>query len=142
MSFQNAVLPTDMSGVWALKPDSFNEYNQAYNLWLALNCDTIKGNKSHVSNNQCWFFNINHLFIQNTTFWFKPHLNRTTNLRRYEHFLRFRNNVKHKKLSHFEACNSKSIFPTSDSFPLDHVTIMLFVDIQIPLPHFSMMHCC
>ena len=37
---------------------------------------------------------------------------------RYELFLKFKNNVKHKNLSPFKACNSKSIFPTSDSFLL------------------------
>ena len=37
---------------------------------------------------------------------------------RYEQFFNFRNNVKHKNSSPLLACNSKSIFPTSDSFPL------------------------
>ena len=41
-------------------------------------CDTIKGNESHVSNIQFWVFNINHLSIENATFWSKPHLNRTS----------------------------------------------------------------
>ena len=38
--------------------------------------------------------------------------------RRYEQFFNFKNNVKHKNLSLLSACNSKSIFPTSDSLPL------------------------
>ena len=38
--------------------------------------------------------------------------------RRYEQFLNFKNSVKHKNLSPLLACNSKSVFPTSDSFPL------------------------
>ena len=37
---------------------------------------------------------------------------------RYEQFFNFKHNVKHKNLSPLLACNSKSIFPTSDSFPL------------------------
>ena len=39
-------------------------------------------------------------------------------LQRYEQFFKFKNNAKHKNLSPLLACNSKSIFPTSDSFPL------------------------
>ena len=39
-------------------------------------------------------------------------------LQRYEKFFVAQNNVKHKSLSPLLACNSKSIFPTSDSFPL------------------------
>ena len=40
-------------------------------------------------------------------------------LQRYEQFFKFKNNVKHKIFSPLLACNSsKSIFPTSDSFPL------------------------
>ena len=39
-------------------------------------------------------------------------------LQRYEQFFKFKNNVKHKNLSPLSACNSKSIFPISDSFPL------------------------
>ena len=39
-------------------------------------------------------------------------------LQRYEQFFKFKNNIKHKKLSSLLACNSKSIFPTTDSFPL------------------------
>ena len=35
--------------------------------------------------------------------------------RRYEQFFNFKNNVKHKNLSPLLACNSKSIFSTSDS---------------------------
>ena len=38
-------------------------------------------------------------------------------LQRYEQFFIFKNNVKHKNLSPFLTCKSKSIFPTSDSFP-------------------------
>ena len=39
-------------------------------------------------------------------------------LQSYEQFFEFKSNVKHKNLSPLLACNSKSIFPTSDSFPL------------------------
>ena len=39
-------------------------------------------------------------------------------LQRYEQFFQFKNNVKHKNLSPLFACNSKSTFPASDSFPL------------------------
>ena len=39
-------------------------------------------------------------------------------LQRYEQFFKVKNNVKHKNLSPLLACNSKSIYPTSDSFPL------------------------
>ena len=39
-------------------------------------------------------------------------------LQRYGHFFEFKNNVKQKNLSPLLACNSKSIFSTSDSFPL------------------------
>ena len=39
-------------------------------------------------------------------------------LQRYEQFFKFKNNVKHKNLSPLSGCNSKSIFPTSNSFPL------------------------
>ena len=44
---------------------------------------------------------------------------------RYEQFFNFKNNVKHKNSSPRLACNSKSIFPTSDSFPLimSHICI-------------------
>ena len=37
---------------------------------------------------------------------------------RYEQFFNFKINVKHKNLSPLSGCNSKSIFLTSDSFPL------------------------
>ena len=39
-------------------------------------------------------------------------------LQRYEQFFNSKNNVIHKNLPPFLACYSKSIFPTSDSFPL------------------------
>ena len=78
----------------------------------------IKGNESHVGNIQFWFFNNNHLPIKNATFWSKPHLNRTSGCRDMDNSVKFKNNVKHKNLSHLLACNSKSIFPTSDSFSL------------------------
>ena len=39
-------------------------------------------------------------------------------LQSYEQFFKVKNNVKHKNLSPLLACNSKSIFPTSDSFSL------------------------
>ena len=39
-------------------------------------------------------------------------------MQRYEQFFKLKNNVKQKNLSPLLACNSKSIFPTSDSFPL------------------------
>ena len=39
-------------------------------------------------------------------------------LQRYEQFFKFKNNVKHTNLSPLLACNSKSIFSTSDSFPV------------------------
>ena len=46
-------------------------------------------------------------------------------LQRYEQFFKVKNNVKHKNLSPLLACNSKSIFPTSDSFPLimSHISV-------------------
>ena len=52
-----------------------------------------------------------HIFIQipsQSNIWFQ----------RYEQFFNFKNNVRHKNLSPLLACNSKSIFQTSDSFPL------------------------
>ena len=53
-------------------------------------------------------------------------------LQRYEYFFKFKNNVKHKNLSPLLACNSKSIFPTSNSFPLimshiKHWTLSIFM---------------
>ena len=43
----------------------------------------------------------------------------------YEQFFaKFQNNVKHKNLLPLVACNSKSVFRTSDSFALDQVTIV------------------
>ena len=38
-------------------------------------------------------------------------------LQRYKQFFKLKNNVKHKNLTPLLACNSKSLFPTSDSFP-------------------------
>ena len=81
-------------------------------------CDTIKGNESHVGNIQFWFFNVNHLCIQNATFWSKPSLNRTSGYWDMWTFFEFKNIVKHKNLLPLLACNSKSIFLTSHSFPL------------------------
>ena len=50
-------------------------------------------------------------------------------LQRYEHFFEFKNNVKHTNLSLLLACNLKSIFPTSDSFPLimSHIFKHLYI---------------
>ena len=39
-------------------------------------------------------------------------------LQRYEQFFKLKNNIKCKNLSSLLSCNSKSIFLTSDSFPL------------------------
>ena len=49
---------------------------------------------------------------------------------RYEQFFNFKNNVKDKNLLPLLACNSKSIFPTSDSFPLimSHLQFLLYSD--------------
>ena len=49
-------------------------------------------------------------------------------LQRYEQFFEVQNNTKHKNLSPLLACNSKSIFPTSDSFPLimSHIRFHIF----------------
>ena len=95
-------------------------------------CDTVKGNESHVGNIQFWFFNINLLSIKNATFWSKPHLNQTYGCTDMNNSVKFKNNVKHKNLSPLVACNSKSIFPTSDSFPLimSHIAlplVMIFI---------------
>ena len=63
-------------------------------------------------------------------------------LQRYEQFFHFKNNVKHKNLSHLLACNSISIFPTSDSFSLimSHICMknnMFFTEkVTIILPCF------
>ena len=86
--------------------------------WAKSICGTIKESKSHVGNIQFWFFNINHLTIKNATCWSKPHLNWTSGYRDMDNSVKFKNNVKHRNLSPLLACNSKSIFPTSDSFPL------------------------
>ena len=81
-------------------------------------CDTIKANESHVGNFQFWFFNINYLSIKHATFLIPIPSQSDIWLRGYEQFFHFRNSVKHKNLSPLLACNSTSIFPTSDSFPL------------------------
>ena len=39
-------------------------------------------------------------------------------LQRYKQFFKLKNNVKHNNVLPLLACNSKSIFPTSDSFPM------------------------
>ena len=44
-------------------------------------------------------------------------------------FLKFKNNEKYKNLSPLYACNSKSIFLTSDSFPLIMSHILYFIGI-------------
>ena len=75
-------------------------------------------NKTHVGNIQFLLFIISHLFISNAAFWFKPYLNRTSGCRDMTNFLKFKNNVIHKHLSPILASKSKSIFPTSDLFPL------------------------
>ena len=56
-------------------------------------------------------------------------------LQRYEQFFKFKNNVKHKNLSPLLACNSKSIFPTSDSFPLIMSQIVIDGMRQVPCFH-------
>ena len=81
-------------------------------------CDTIKRNESHVGNIQFWFFNINHLVHLKCYILIKTPSQSDILLQRYEYFFEFKNNVKHKNLSPLLACNSKSIFLTSDSFPL------------------------
>ena len=79
--------------------------------------DTIKRNESHVA-----IFNFD--FSNKSLVHLKCYILIPTSsqsdiwLQRYEHFFEFKNNVKHKNLSPLLACNSKSIFPTSDSFPL------------------------
>ena len=69
------------------------------------------------------FFNLSHLHISNATLWSKPYFRLDIWLWRYERFFKFKNNVKHKNLTPIKACNSKSIFPTCDSFPLIMSTI-------------------
>ena len=59
--------------------------------------DTIKGNDSHVSNIQFWFFNLIHLFVLNASFESKPHLNWTSGCRDRTNFLKFKTTTKKKK---------------------------------------------
>ena len=93
--------------LWTITSSSYRKKNR--------NCDTIKGNESHIGSTQFWFFSIDNLSISNASFWSKPHLNWTSGLLRYEQFFEVQNN---KNLSPLLACNSKSIFLTSDSYPL------------------------
>ena len=72
------------------------------------------------------FLKINYLSIWNATFWSKPYLNWTSGCRDMGIFLKFPNNEKHKDLSPLSTYNSKSIFPTSDSFPLIMSHILSF----------------
>ena len=90
-------------------------------------CDTIKGNESHIGNIQFWFFKINHLSIKSATFWSKPHLNRTYGCRDMNNSVKFKNNVKNKNLSPLLACNSKSIFSTSNSLPFIMSYILFWI---------------
>ena len=82
-------------------------------------CGTIEGNGSYVGKIQVWFFSINHLMsIQNATDWSKLHLNRSSCCRDMTNYLMFKNRMEHRNLSLLLVSNSKSIFLTSDSFPL------------------------
>ena len=65
------------------------------------------------------------------TFWSKPHLHRTSGCRDMTDSLTFKHNIIHKHLSFILACNSKSIFLTSDSFPL----IMSHINLHSNITH-------
>ena len=63
------------STLWLKRPVSYPSYLRNFVDYYI--CDTIKENESHVGNMEFWLFNINHVFIKNATFWFKPHFNQT-----------------------------------------------------------------
>ena len=80
-------------------------------------CDTITGEWV-----ACWQYSIFifqfKLFVHLKGYiLIQTHLNRTSGCRYVNNSYKFLNNEKHKNLSPLSAYNSKSIFPTSDSFP-------------------------
>ena len=87
-------------------------------IFIVLICDTIKGDESYVGNIQFWYFKYKPLVNLKCYILIQIPSQLDIWLQRYERFFKFKNNVKHKNLSPLLACNSKSIFPTSDSFPL------------------------
>ena len=82
-------------------------------------CDMIKGN-DRVTCQQFSILIFQYKSLVHLKFYILVRIPSESDIwfRRYRQLFNFKNNVKHKKLSSLLACNSKSIFPTSYSFPL------------------------